>query len=242
MNSRRNFLMVMLATAAAGVTACITTWLGSHGRKDLSARTNPTLASSNMPEATATVQAEPKLVTRQEWGALSPAVSESGSGEYGPYDAVTNPSGWLVYDQPLADVLNRVIIHHSALPLSDGPREIQRLHMEEKDFADVGYHYLIDQAGLLYEGRSMMVRGAHAYGANYASVGICLIGNFEEIRPTVEQMGTLQSLLTSLTGQYPGIVEIAGHRDLNPGTLCPGANLYPLLPDLAAQHDLAYRY
>ncbi len=234
--------MVLLATAAAGATAVITTWLGSHGRKNLSAQINPTPANSNVPEVTATVPAEQILITRQEWGAMNPAVSESGPGEYGPYHPVANPSGWLIYDQPLKDILNRIIIHHSALPLSDGPREIQRLHMEEKGFADVGYHFLIDQAGLLYEGRSMMVRGAHAYGANYASVGICLIGNFEEIQPTLEQMSTLQALLTSLASQYTGIVEIAGHRDLNSETLCPGANLYPLLPELAMQHSLQYRY
>lgn len=185
---------------------------------------------------------ELKIILRKEWGARDPAVTEAGNGEYGPYNAVTNPSGWMVYDQPLAEILNRIILHHSALPLSDGPREIQRLHMEEKGFADVGYHYLIDQAGSIYQGRAMNVRGAHTYGANYGSVGICLIGNFEEILPNPEQMATLQTLITNLVSQYPGISEIAGHRDLNSGTLCPGANLYPILPELASTHNLAYRY
>jgi N-acetyl-anhydromuramyl-L-alanine amidase AmpD len=167
-------------------------------------------------------------------------VYEDGSGENGPFNALTNPSGWLVYDQPLEELLNLVIIHHSALPLSDGPREIQKLHMEEKGFADVGYHFLIDQMGELFEGRALNVRGAHTFGSNYASVGICLIGNFEEITPPEDQLGTLQALLTQLTGQFPKITSLAGHRDLNTGTLCPGANLYPLLPDLANQHKLEY--
>ena len=236
--------MVMLATGAAGVTACITVWLGKSVRRTPIAQQVPTIIppTSTPTQAADTMQPGLKIILRKEWGAVDPAVSEDGNGEYGPYHPVTNPNGWMVYDQPLADILNRIVLHHSALPLSDGPREIQRLHMEEKGFADIGYHYLIDQAGLLYQGRAMNVRGAHAYGANYASVGICLIGNFEEIAPTNEQMTTLRLLITDLTTQYPGIIEIAGHRDLNSGTLCPGANLYPFLPDLARMHNLTYRY
>lgn len=238
--------MVMLAAAAAGATGCITTWLGTARRNadmvESQSETGKTNATAFSPAKATIMTPEMTLISRKAWDAAEPSVSEDGHGEYGPYDPVANPSGWLVYDQPLTEILNRIIIHHSALPLSDGPREIQRLHMEEKGFADVGYHFLIDQTGRLYEGRALNVRGAHTYGANYGSVGICLIGNFEELVPTAVQLTTLQGLLTSLTAQFPRIVEIAGHRDLNSGTLCPGANLYPLLPELAQTHHLKYIY
>ncbi len=182
------------------------------------------------------------LILRKDWGAVDPSVTPDGTGEHGPYNAVTNPDGWLIYDQPLETILDHVIIHHSALPLTDGPREIQKLHMEEKGFADIGYHFLVNEKGQLFEGRSLKVRGAHTYGANYGSLGICLIGNFEEIRPTSAQLATAKSLITGLVATFPLINRLAGHKDYNPGiTLCPGANLYALLPALAQELNLDYK-
>lgn len=180
------------------------------------------------------------VIPRSQWGAKEPAVTTDGTGEYGPYSAA-NPNGWLVYDQPLSEVLDTIIVHHSALPLSDGPLAIQRLHMEEKGFADIGYQYLINETGQLFEGRALNVRGAHTFGANFGSVGICLIGNFEEVQPAEVQLGIYKALAAALIKQYPRINRMAGHKDFNPGiTLCPGKNLYPLLPSLAA--DLGIRY
>jgi N-acetyl-anhydromuramyl-L-alanine amidase AmpD len=147
----------------------------------------------------------------------------------------------LEYAAPLADVLTGVILHHSALPLTDGPQEIQRLHMEEKGFADIGYHFLVDEAGLIYAGRPLDVRGAHAYGCNYGTVGICMIGNFEEIDPTAQQLAALDALLRDLAARYPGLRALAGHKDCNPGTtLCPGARFFPRLPEIAQAHGLTY--
>lgn len=190
-------------------------------------------------EAAALTQA--LFISRADWGAAAPLVTPNGEGEYGLYDPDNNPTGWMVYTEPLEIVLTQVIIHHSALPLSDGPREIQRLHTEEKGFADIGYHFLIDETGQCFEGRSLQVRGAHTYGANYGSIGICLLGNFEELQPPAIQLDALRILLTSLVGRFPGLQHLSGHRDHNPGvTLCPGANLYPLLPGLAEEYNLTY--
>ncbi len=61
------------------------------------------------------------MISREGWGAAAPEIETSNEGAY---DLFTNPSGWMVYDQPLDQVLRTLIIHHSALPLSDGPREI----------------------------------------------------------------------------------------------------------------------
>jgi N-acetylmuramoyl-L-alanine amidase len=177
-------------------------------------------------------------IPRSGWDARAPAVFPDGSGENGPYSAA-NPNGWLVYDQALEQVYRVIVVHHSALPLSDGPREIQNLHMDEKGFADIGYHYLIDQSGSLYEGRAIDVRGAHTLGYNYGTVGICLIGNFEEIQPAQAQVEMLQNLVACLLGRFPKIDRLAGHNDYNPGvTLCPGENLAPLLPRIARQFGL----
>src|SRR5688500_1462556 len=67
------------------------------------------------------------VVPRMQWGAAEP--DHNVSGERGFYDPVSNRDGWLVYPEPLNKALTTIVVHHSALPLSDGPREIQRLHM-----------------------------------------------------------------------------------------------------------------
>ena len=244
-------------TSLAAVAACsvlqVTTRLGKKPVKVQStitsvpgrvlSRTPSAVPADALADAVASAAAltQVTLIPRAAWGAKDPAVTPDGQGEYGPYDALANPNGWLVYDQPLESVLNRIIIHHSALPLTDGPLEIQRLHTEEKGFADVGYHFLINEKGQLFEGRSLQVRGAHTYGANYGSLGICLLGNFEEIQPAPVQLAVLSILLSDLTARYPLITHLSAHLDHNPGiTLCPGAHLYPLLPGLAQERALQY--
>jgi hypothetical protein len=233
--------MITFGAAAAGFVTLVTTRLG----KDMppAQAPQPALAAEEhaaLPEQVAAVEAVPyRLIPRAEWGAQEARVYAGGMGENGPYSAA-NPNGWRVYDRPLAEVLDTIIIHHSALPLSDGPVEIQRLHQEEKGFADVGYQYIIDHTGRLYEGRPLNVRGAHTYASNHGSVGICLTGNFEEIQPSPAQLATLRQLLAELTALFPNIRRLAGHKDFNPGrTLCPGENFYPLLPELAREFGLA---
>jgi hypothetical protein len=178
------------------------------------------------------------IIPRVAWGA-QPRVLLSRI-EAGDYHPAMNRSGWRVYDQPLRDVLRLLVVHHSALPASDGPREIQRLHQGQRGFADVGYHYLIDASGLVYEGRPVNVRGAHVAGHNTGAVGVCVLGNFEKIKPAPAQLASLASLAIALRDAF-GITHLAGHRDLPAQrTLCPGVNLWPRLPALAAQWGLAF--
>ncbi len=114
------------------------------------------------------------------------------------------------------------------------------MHLEERGFADIGYHFVIDYAGRLYEGRSLGVRGAHTSGHNTGAVGIVLLGNFEEIQPSAAQMAKLQALVKMLVTNYP-IENLGGHLDFNPGiTLCPGKNLEPLLPQVAAAVNVRF--
>ncbi|MBN1313353.1 MAG: N-acetylmuramoyl-L-alanine amidase [Anaerolineae bacterium] len=177
------------------------------------------------------------IVPRAEWGAAEPRIEDS---EEGVYDPVSNPEGWLVYSEPLEDVLNTIIVHHSALPVSDGPREIQQLHFDFKDYADIAYHFVIDETGTIYEGRALNVRGAHTGGYNTGTVGIVLLGDFQIIEPTDAQLSALRILSAYLIDRY-GITHMAGHRSFMPGvTECPGANLEYLLPDLAVELDIEF--
>jgi hypothetical protein len=178
------------------------------------------------------------VIPRAAWGAQARIVlSRIEAGDYHP---ALNRSGWRVYDQPLREVLRLLVVHHSALPASDGPCEIQRLHQQQRGFADVGYHFMIDAGGLIYEGRPIHVRGAHVAGHNTGAVGLCLLGNFERTAPTPAQLASLSSLAIALHEAF-GITHLAGHRDLpSQNTLCPGANLWPRLPALAEYLGLVF--
>jgi hypothetical protein len=214
----RRTLLKWLATSAAGVslhtlTAC------------------EALTSLDAPQ-------RPATVPRSDWQAVDPDFNAPG--EHGLYDPKTNPEGWWVYTAPLPDVLNTVVFHHSALPLSDGPRQIQYKHMHDKGFADIGYHFVIDDRGQIYEGRSITVRGAHTGGHNTGTVGVVLMGNFEETEPTPVQLANATILVRYLTYQYT-LSHLAGHRDFQPDeTVCPGKHLEPRLPDIA--HALGLKF
>jgi hypothetical protein len=177
------------------------------------------------------------VIDRTSWGAAEPDIVNSVEGFYDP---VFNPGGWYVYQNPLKEALNTIVIHHSATTFNDTPRDIQRIHIESERYADVAYHYLIDNAGLIYEGRSINVRGAHTGGHNTGTVGIVLIGNFETEEPTTEQLCSLKRLSIQLKNEYD-LTHLAGHRDFQPGvTVCPGEHLADKLEGIAADLNLEY--
>ena len=183
---------------------------------------------------------KPTIVARADWGAR--LLNLYAPEEFGLFDPQTNPEGVLYYSSDLREVLNTIVIHHSAFSYSS-PAEIQDLHMDRRGFADIAYHFLIDSDGVISEGREINVRGAHVQGFNTGSVGIVLMGNFSETEPTRAQTDSLVNLVDYLRYTYK-IRYLAGHKDYpdqSPdGTECPGANLYPLLPDLARRLGMKF--
>ncbi len=198
------------------------------------------IAFSTQPEPTGETRPLGPLtaVTRAGWGAADP--DHNASDEYGLFHADTNPEGWLVYTEPLAEALNTIVVHHSALSFTDGPREIQQFHMERRGYADLAYHFVIDGFGQLYEGRALSARGAHTGGANTGTVGIVLLGDYSLVPLLRAPLETLGTLVAYLAEQY-AITHLAGHRDFQPDvTQCPGDNLEAFLPDLAVELGLAF--
>lgn len=128
-----------------------------------------------------------------------------------------------------------------------------------RGFGDIGYNYLIDPNGNIYEGRSGAngVIGAHAYGHNTGTIGIALIGTYgatlngqyvsHEISPAVkESLNKLVGWLAAANGidlnnqilidgayKYP----LVGHKDVRP-TACPGDELYALLGSVRQQANV----
>jgi hypothetical protein len=89
--------------------------------------------------------------------------------------------------------LNKIIIHCTATRpnwwIGKSPQqkvnEIRRWHVEDRGWADIGYHYLIDRDGTVIEGRPLSKVGAHAKGHNTGSVGIALFGARVILRSTM---------------------------------------------------------
>jgi hypothetical protein len=222
--SRRRALMAGAAVGAGAVLAgCGAT--AETGREKAAATASAAAASA------------PEILSREAWGAAEP--DHAARAEGGFYDAATNPAGWLTYGEPLWEALNTLVVHHSASAV-DGVRDIQRLHMQTRGYADIGYHFLIGGDGLIYAGREAGARGAHTGGANTGTLGVALLGNFERGDLAAAQLDSLRQLGAYLAAAY-GLTHLAGHRDFQPGaTVCPGAGLAPLLPGMAAELGLAY--
>lgn len=137
----------------------------------------------------------------------------------------------------------RATVHHSGEPdgmavtgvaeVAERLRGYQRHHQQGNGWADVGYHYLVDPTGRVWEGREIRWKGAHAgnAAANEGNVGVCVLGNFdvEELRPG--QMQGLERLLVWLRAKY-GFArgEVYTHDELRRRygvgpTACPGRRL-----------------
>lgn len=114
--------------------------------------------------------------------------------------------------------INKAIIHCSdSEHLShDNYESIYKWHVTEKGWKDIGYHYLILKNGTVKKCRPVHEMGAHCYGQNKESIGICLTGKFEF---SSDQYVSLQRLVTELRWLF-GDIEINGHRDFSDKT-CP---------------------
>jgi hypothetical protein len=112
--------------------------------------------------------------------------------------------------------IRKLVVHHTASDNrpsnpADVVRFVHRHHVVDRGFADIGYNFLVDHKGNIYEGRYSRrfgdepisgedhngrgVVGAHAKSMNAGTCGICLIGNFDVERPTDAALASLQWLL-----------------------------------------------
>lgn len=113
-----------------------------------------------------------------------------------------------------------LIVVHCAATTPDmyiGAEEIARWHTD-RGFDTIGYHIVIRRGGAIEYGRPLDVRGAHAKGFNYRSIGVCLVGGVNsdmeaENNFTEEQFSTLERVLTALQGLFPDTT-VVGHKDL----------------------------
>jgi N-acetylmuramoyl-L-alanine amidase len=106
-----------------------------------------------------------------------------------------------------------LIIHHNGVP-GRTLEDVKRSHLAN-GWKDIGYHYVIEETGLLRQGRPLHKPGAHVEGLNTPSIGICLIGNGNTSDFNPRQYETLKSLLDTLLARFPD-AQILGHRETGP--------------------------
>ncbi len=146
-------------------------------------------------------------------------------------------------------------VHHTATSnsysSSEVPailRSIYRYHVLSRDFMDIGYNFLIDRFGRIWEGAyggvSRPVVGAHTKYYNSQSFGVSAIGSYQLVQPPSSMILAYQRLIAwkfTIHGVYSGYATarytndgarplpvISGHRDTK-STTCPGGYLYARL-------------
>lgn len=198
------------------------------------------------PNGAPSLLARPAVVSRSAWG---------------------SPDGQGSRATPAYRAARHIVVHHTADANSlasgqrwaDRVRAIWSFHAITRGWGDIGYNYLIDPNGVIYEGRA---GGDDAVGfhdtANYGSMGVAVIGTYASTLPTTAAQSSLVDLLAWKTDQkdidplgrsfYYGcsiskycspfntgsiVANIAGHRDVTPGrTTCPGDAFEGLLPQI----------
>lgn len=152
-----------------------------------------------------------------------------------------------------------MVIHHSAGPNSSSNwaatvLSIWNFHVNTNGWCDIGYNWIIDPNGVIYEGRGGgdNVRGAHFCATNSNTMGICLLGTFTSQSPSEAAINSLRKLLAWKSCQegldplamtfHPSsgknLHTISGHQD-GCSTACPGTSFYQDLPSLRIQVDTA---
>ncbi|MGA7304795.1 MAG: N-acetylmuramoyl-L-alanine amidase, partial [Rhodothermales bacterium] len=118
-------------------------------------------------------------------------------------------------------------------------------------WSDIGYHFILDQSGRVYQGRPFLdesikfkdgpplALGAHVGGSNTGNIGVSVLGCYhppegsgcrDMLSPAaLDSLVTLFAFLSETYGVTPSIIR--GHRDYS-STACPGDNNYKLLPQI----------
>ncbi len=186
--------------------------------------------------------AQPDVISRAEWEADESL--RSGTPAYAP--------------------IEKAAIHHTVTGNDDPDpaatvRAIYAYHTQSNGWNDIGYNFLIDHKGRVYEGRWARayakgeeptgeakngdgVIGAHTGGSNTGTVGVAVLGTYSKDEPPSAAVRSLERLLaweadrhsidalgTTTWNDGSRKPTIIGHRDAK-ATSCPGDELYEQLP------------
>jgi hypothetical protein len=174
-------------------------------------------------------------------------------------EITTNASGERVaWPQTYSPKIEKIVLHHTdskdrdlngddVYDADDSAALVRAIYYRHAIFngwGDVGYNYLIDPFGNIYEGRTggERVIGAHVYCANTGTIGIAFLGDFTENLPTDAAVAAVSELVGELSNLYDldPLAEslwhgkqtsaVVGHQDYG-ATACP-ARIEELLPEI----------
>ncbi|MFI2436904.1 peptidoglycan recognition protein [Streptomyces sp. NPDC018693] len=212
-------------------------------------------------------------VARSAVAARSPTVRPAPT-HSAPRPRIVPRSAWLDdltrHAQPpprYDDAVVAVFVHHTDSPngydCADAPRIIRHLYAGQtgaRDWDDIGYNFLVDRCGTIYEGRAggpdRPVTGAHTQGFNHRTTGIAALGTFTAGVPVpramtdaiaalaawklglsgIDPRTTVRLTSSNSLSRYPAgttarLPVVTGHDD-GYLTSCPGAALLARLPDI----------
>jgi hypothetical protein len=225
---------------------------------------------TDLSEALKLQNSKVNIIERQEWGAdenirfykenienppvieISEEKREKFKDELKISKKITKQSGkTLVWPLEYAEKITKFIIHHTATDTKKGEsmqdvKDIYRSHAIGRGWGDIGYNYLIDEAGKIYEGRygGEGVVGGHSGIANIGSIGIAVLGTYGNTKVPKKVVNALVQLIAEKAklhnvtpeaySDFRGEVSqnVIGHRDVG-ATECPGDKLETLLPIIA---------
>lgn len=173
-----------------------------------------------------------------------------------PLPAVLPREGWCPSGNcfpdptPQPTEVTHLIVHHSAGGNTSSDwaavvRGIWDFHVNFNGWDDIGYNWLIDPNGVIYDGRGNDLQGAHFCGANPFTAGICMLGTYTDVIPSGEARRSLVELLAWKCGDKEldplgvsfhepsdkNLRIISGHRD-GCATECPGNAFYAIFEDI----------
>jgi hypothetical protein len=141
--------------------------------------------------------------------------------------------------RPLEDI-RYLVVHHTGAPGDIAVRAIADEHVRVNDWPGIGYHFVIDPTGVIYQTQDLTTVSYHARQFNPAAAGIALMGDLTVALPTVEQMEALATLVARVLADL-GLPasSVRGHREMV-ATPCPGDTFLSvwkprLLRDVAAK-------
>jgi N-acetylmuramoyl-L-alanine amidase-like protein len=199
-------------------------------------------------QSAAAAAGQPVIYSRSQWGADEQL--RSGTPKY----SATIKTGF---------------VHHTAGTNGYSAAEVPKIlravyayHVKGNGWSDVGYNFLVDRFGRLWEGRyggiTKAVIGAHTGGFNIDSFAVSALGNYDKVAPEAPMVDAIARLMAwklgasfrdpngtnVLTSEGGGTSRysagakvtfnnISGHRDAG-RTSCPGSNLYAQLANIRA--------
>jgi len=139
-------------------------------------------------------------------------------------DGIVGPHTWeLINGNPVYKKskrsINEIIVHCTASYEGKDMtvEQIRRMHIKERGWSDIGYHYVVYRDGTVHIGRDVNISGAHCTGHNLHSIGVVYVGGLasngkpKDTRTQAQKDGLLK-LLRELKKLYPKAT-IHGHRE-----------------------------